>query len=353
MELGEEGFDDSGPYEEGGDAADEGGEVGGDLAQSFPQALAVAEADERAAEEQPGLPGDEDGGNFDRAVGQQPAGQEYTLSSEQVVGCDRAENYPVVEKQDQSADAVEHARGEGEDGPPGVVGHEHRGEGAFAADGPAIAASFPLLFGDALAGIAGEVAELGGDEGPLGLGIGAEGEAAEESTQEHDRGGEGEEAAAAAESLGEGGEEPVHGTEAQGLAAGLVDLAVGAAHQRFEVAAEVVLARTGAEPGEIGGGSLVEVVQALKVLDPQGEDGLALDAGELGIEFAPERSFGIEEVLEVDDHRSCFRLMERYWPTRWALRVPRSTWVKRTPRARSSFSRVARRLHWRCPPSLA
>ena len=74
---------------------------------------AVAAADERAAEHQPALAGDEDGGDLDDAVRQQPAEQEDGLAREDVIDGDQAEDHAVVEKDDDRADAAGHAERRG------------------------------------------------------------------------------------------------------------------------------------------------------------------------------------------------------------------------------------------------
>ena len=107
--LREERLDDARPDEHHGDAVDEHHQIGADGAQPGIERSAIAAADERPAEDQPALAGDEDGGDLDDAVRQQPAEEEDRLAREDVIDGDHAEDDAVVEKSDDRADAEGHA----------------------------------------------------------------------------------------------------------------------------------------------------------------------------------------------------------------------------------------------------
>ena len=76
MMLRDEALDDSRPDEHHRDSADQRGRIAPDRAQSRTHRAAVAVADERAPEHEARLSADEDGGDFDDAVREQPAEEE-------------------------------------------------------------------------------------------------------------------------------------------------------------------------------------------------------------------------------------------------------------------------------------
>lgn len=72
MPLGKEGFDQTRPDEQKSETDDEQNEVGRGGAQAVRESGGVFPAKQCAAEDQAGLAGDEERGNFRRAVRQKP-----------------------------------------------------------------------------------------------------------------------------------------------------------------------------------------------------------------------------------------------------------------------------------------
>ncbi len=83
------------------------------------------------ARTRPAWPGDEDGRNFDGAVGEEPAEEKFRLAGPHVIETDRAKDDAVVEQEDDGAGAPSHAERKGQDGDLGVVGHQLGRERAF------------------------------------------------------------------------------------------------------------------------------------------------------------------------------------------------------------------------------
>lgn len=128
MILGEERLDQSSPDEKDGDAADEGGEVGAEGAESGGEWGTVASADESLSEGEAALAGDEDGGDFDDAVGEEPAEEKNRLASADVIEGDEAEDDAVVKEENNRAERVGHAEGECLDGDADIIDHQLGGE---------------------------------------------------------------------------------------------------------------------------------------------------------------------------------------------------------------------------------
>ena len=89
----------------------------------------VSPADQCAGQHESRLPAQQDRGNLDRSVRQQPPRQERRLASRDVVRRHRAENHAVEEEQDQGAGAPRDAERHGQNGHADVVGHQLRGKG--------------------------------------------------------------------------------------------------------------------------------------------------------------------------------------------------------------------------------
>lgn len=128
MILGEERLDQTSPDEQDGDATDEGGEVGAEGAESGGEWGTVAATDESLAEGEATLAGDEDGGDFDDAVGEEPAEEKNRLACADVIESDEAEDDAVVKEENNRAEGVGHAEGECFDGDTDIIDHQFGGE---------------------------------------------------------------------------------------------------------------------------------------------------------------------------------------------------------------------------------
>ena len=211
MILGEERLDQTSPDEQDGDAADEGGEVGAEGAESGGEWGTVAATDEGLAEGEAALAGDEDGGDFDDAVGEEPAEEKNGLASADVIEGDEAEDDAVVKEENDRSESVGHAEGECLDGDADIIDHQLGGEDRVFARRSDFA-SF-LFHGDAFGGVGEEGAKHFGEDDGLGLGIEKSGETAEEATDEGDDEGEIKGLAMFAEDAGKFAKEPVEGAE--------------------------------------------------------------------------------------------------------------------------------------------
>ena len=85
-----------------------------------------------------GLPADQDRGNFDGAVRQQPPKKKWRLPGMDVIEGHGAEDHAVIKQHDDGADSPCDSERHGEERDLSVVGHEHGGEGALVPGKPVV-----------------------------------------------------------------------------------------------------------------------------------------------------------------------------------------------------------------------
>src|SRR5678815_3374027 len=99
--------------------------------------------------------------------------------------------------------------------------------------------------------------------------------------------------------------QPLDGLKPSPLLPCFVHFAVRACHKAFQI---LTSRRFGGERGQLGqacGGALIEVVESLNFLQDQFQIRLCFKAIQNGLEFGPDRAFGADETLEIDDHSNC------------------------------------------------
>src|SRR5262249_48408175 len=131
--------------------------------------------------------------------------------------------------------------------------------------------------------------------------------------------------------------------------AGLVDFAVGTAHQRLQPGAHGRFGGEGVQARQVGGAALVEVVQALDPGQFEAAAGIGLQFRQHGLQFVPPGALGSHEAAQVHDHSACLRLTSRYWEVTWALMRAGSTTDILTPWRRRAISSWRSRLESICP----
>src|ERR1043166_1797955 len=110
MILRQERFDEARPHEHDANAENQRDEIGRDGTHTLREPLALAPADERVGQYEPGLASDQDGWNFDHTVRHEPAEQKFGLPGADVIERDRTEDNTVIEQRDDRADRSEERR---------------------------------------------------------------------------------------------------------------------------------------------------------------------------------------------------------------------------------------------------
>ena len=109
----------------------------------------------------------------------------------------------------------------------------------------------------------------------------------------------------AAESLRKLLRKPAPEKKAAARLAGLVDFAVSARDERLEIAQDFGRGGEGGNAQQIGRGAVVEIMKAAASLQRKAQVGILLDPVEQAFEFVPMRTLGGDELLEIENHRSC------------------------------------------------
>src|SRR6185312_235018 len=140
-----------------------------------------------------------------------------------------------------------------------------------------------------------------------------------------------------AKRLRPGLKEPYERRKARAFVARLVNFAIRARDEIFQEAPRFRLRRIRGELGEISGGAFVEFMEALHFFERHLRIRLHFDAVEHLFEFGPDGPLVGDELLQVDDHRSCLCLTSMYWATIPALKRSFSSSEKRTARRCNTF----------------
>ena len=215
-------------------------------------------AQQSGAEHQPGLPRNHDGRQFNRPMRQQPSEEKFGLARHHVVRRDGAQDYSIVKKQQARAETGGHAERQGEKRDANVMRHEKSRETGVLTAEPVFLRG--LFSRDALAWRL--VREIEGKENLPRRRIETQGDRAEACAQHHDSEGKREGPDVPPENLGKSGKKPAAKRGARGALARFVNLTVGAAHQRFEITADLRREGESREPGQIGRSLLVEKMEA-------------------------------------------------------------------------------------------
>src|ERR1039458_7013636 len=278
------------------------------------------------------------GGNLDRAMRQQPGGEEGAEPGADVIRGYRSQDDAVIEKEDQGSYAPRHTQSQSEHGDVNVVGHQFGGEGGLLTLQPVGLGAFFL--GDTLGRRTVQAGKR--HEHGLDVRIHAEGEPSEGAAQQGDAEREAKGALVAAEGAREGQH---HGFPAEfDGRAGLVDYGIGARHEGFEVCAQVGFGGECVEPREIGRAAFIEVMQPLDFGQRETGLGFGFETGEQEGEFVPINALGGDEAGKVDDHSNCLRFTSRYSAVTWVLMRSESTVERRTPRLPSAMAKWRMRL---------
>ena len=83
---------------------------------------------------------------------------------------------------------------------------------------------------------------------------------------------------------------------------GLVNLAVGARDEAFEVTARLRLCGERADLGQAGGRAVVEIMKSAQLIEGEGAAVVRLDLVQRGLQLRPVRPLVRDEFLQVDDH---------------------------------------------------
>ena len=135
-----------------------------------------------------------------------------------------------------------------------------------------------------------------------------------------------------------------------GFFARLVNFAVGAGHQRFQIAARLRFGGKGDDFSQVGGGAFVKIMEEFQLRPGHPPVRLLFQLVENLFQFGPGRPLGFDEFVQINDHSICLCFTFRYWVTSSALR--RSFWTREkwTPRRCRTFSSSRRLCHCRWPP---
>src|ERR1700761_3429373 len=148
------------------------------------------------------------------------------------------------------------------------------------------------------------------------------------------------------------------GPEFSTALARLVNFAVGASGQRFEILPEFRLGGEGRDAGEIGGGLLIEEVKALHLLERHLAGVFFLDAFEHFLQLGPGRPFSFDEAGKIDDHtrgrmrgyRSCRCLISACCAMSSVASFSGLSIEKRTPRRFRTLPNSRNCAHCKWPP---
>ena len=105
MVLGQEGFNETGPYQQQDHPAGQGGNIRDDQPEAIPGGCAATDAQQGAAQEQPGLACQQDGWNLGCSMREQPSEQEPCLAGHDVIQCDDTQHDAVGKQQEHGPDS--------------------------------------------------------------------------------------------------------------------------------------------------------------------------------------------------------------------------------------------------------
>ena len=170
-----------------------------------------------------------------------------------------------------------------------------------------------LLRGHALGRVAQQVLERHQDV--LRRRVERDGQRAEQAAGQRHGDGQCEGPDVAPERPRKGHEEPVQGAQAVRFLAGLVDLGIGAGHERLEIAARVHFGCEGGDLRQAAGDALVEVVEALHLFEVQARRRIVFEAVQRCLQLVPVGTLGPDKPVEIDDHSDCLALTDMYSDT--------------------------------------
>src|ERR1019366_1327442 len=99
-----------------------------------------------------------------------------------------------------------------------------------------------------------------------------------------------------------------------------VNFAVGAGDEIFQIAPRLRLGRERRDPGEVGGGAFVKLMEQLQLRERQLQIRLGFHPVEQLFQLVPERTAVGDETMQINDHSNCLCLTLKYCDTSSALK---------------------------------